>query len=121
MFYELINPGPTHLKGLGVSLYEVPHYDGAYAVGTDSLIYSRRRKAGWRDGWVIGEIEDFHPLSSILMPTTGYLFVNLYRNGKSQTRTVHSLICECIHGPCPNGLQTRHLDGNRTNNSFDNV
>lgn len=34
---------------------------------------------------------------------------------------VHRLVCEIANGPCPPGLQCRHLDGNKLNNNIDNL
>jgi hypothetical protein len=34
---------------------------------------------------------------------------------------VHRLVCEAYHGPCPPGLQCRHLDGNQANNAPSNL
>lgn len=35
--------------------------------------------------------------------------------------TVHRLICSAFHGPCPKNMMSRYLDGNKTNNSPDNL
>jgi len=47
----------------------------------------------------------------------GYYEVNI--NGK--TRLVHRLILETFVGPCPEGMECRHLDGNKLNNHVDNL
>jgi hypothetical protein len=40
---------------------------------------------------------------------------------KRCTREVNYWICWAFHGPCPPGMQCRHLDGNSLNNSPDNL
>lgn len=53
--------------------------------------------------------------AQMLTPTIGshgYPMVSLGRKAK---RTVHSLVAESFIGPCPEGLEIRHGDGNRTN------
>lgn len=42
-------------------------------------------------------------------------------DGKLQNVEVHALVCEAFHGPCPDGMQTRHLDGDGLNNHADNL
>jgi hypothetical protein len=34
---------------------------------------------------------------------------------------VHRLVLEAFVGPCPEGLETRHLDGNPSNNRLENL
>lgn len=43
------------------------------------------------------------------------------RNGLRKSRYLHRLIAEAFHGPCPDGHQCRHLDGNRSNNASGNL
>lgn len=51
----------------------------------------------------------------------GYCRVHLQVNGETKSKYVHSLVAEVFIGPRPAGFQIRHLDGNKTNNSFDNI
>ena len=51
----------------------------------------------------------------------GYSNVLLYRDRKRQSRLVHRLVLEAFTGPRPEGMVTRHLDGNHTNNHIDNL
>ena len=49
----------------------------------------------------------------------GYLMVKPYEdNGKRQTRTVHSLVLLGAVGPCPPGMESRHLDDDPLNNRW---
>jgi hypothetical protein len=52
---------------------------------------------------------------------TGYLTVQLFFNGVVLRRTVHRLVMEVFVGPLRDGFETRHLDGNRLNNSISNL
>jgi hypothetical protein len=38
-----------------------------------------------------------------------------------QKRYVHRLVAELVYGPCPEGLECRHLDGDRANNDYKNL
>lgn len=37
------------------------------------------------------------------------------------SRTLHSIVAAAFHGPCPTGMQIRHLDGSRDNAKADNL
>ncbi len=47
----------------------------------------------------------------------GYLTVKI----QGKPRTVHRLVLEAFVGPCPPGMQCRHLDGNPANNRLENL
>ena len=51
----------------------------------------------------------------------GYLRVTLCQHGKTSRKYIHRLVLETFVGPCPLGMQCRHLDGNRSNNEVDNL
>lgn len=51
----------------------------------------------------------------------GHLRVVLCANGKQRVVGVHRLVCEAFHGPCPDGMETRHLDGKAWRNVPDNL
>jgi hypothetical protein len=53
----------------------------------------------------------------------GYLTVGLSAGTRAsrQSRTVHSLILETFRGPCPPGMEARHLDGDQANNRLENL
>jgi len=52
---------------------------------------------------------------------TGYLTVGLYRDGQMHIVALHRLLLEVFMGPCPEGMQCRHLDGNKQNNNLCNL
>jgi hypothetical protein len=51
----------------------------------------------------------------------GYLRIKLSVQNKQTDAYVHRLVCEAYYGPCPPGMQCRHLDGDRTNNAPNNL
>lgn len=52
----------------------------------------------------------------------GYVTVGLRRKGEKQIAFyVHRLMLETFVGPCPDGMECRHLDGNPKNNSLGNL
>ena len=76
-----------------------------YSVSDKGVIYSKHKKGG------------------ALRPTLydGYYYINLYKNGKSHTRTVHRVVLETFIGLRPKRMECRHLDGNTENNKLNNL
>lgn len=53
--------------------------------------------------------------------STGYVRVNLYKDGKAKTETVHSLVIKTFIGKRDEGMQINHIDGDKTNNDLSNL
>lgn len=52
----------------------------------------------------------------------GYLAIKLTGDHNYRiSKTVHRLVCEAWHGPCPPGLQAAHLDGDQLHNVPSNL
>src|ERR1022692_1435720 len=61
---------------------------------------------------------------TVLRPTLtklGYLRVEPCADGSGRKVMVHVLVAAAFHGPCPPGLEVRHLDGNSQNNAASNL
>ena len=87
----------------------VPGYEGRYEVSDQGTVRTLRRprvKGGPLKPWA-GE--------------WGHLHVNLRRDGQQKQWAVHRLVALIFIGPCPDGLEVRHLDGNPANNAVDNL
>lgn len=57
-----------------------------------------------------------------LTPTKqGYLVVGLGDVGKSRAFHVHRLVLEAFVGPCPEGMECRHLNDNKIDNKLVNL
>jgi len=52
---------------------------------------------------------------------SGHLVINLWKNKKPKTQYIHRLVLEAFVGPCPEGMECRHLDGNPQNNNLSNL
>lgn len=90
----------------------VPGYEGLYEVSDRGRVRSLPRlTASGRLG------------GRVLRPriVDGYLRVNLSKDGVAQSRKIHQLVAEAFLGPCPPGLEIRHLDGNSKNNAIWNL
>lgn len=68
-----------------------------------------------------------HPFPSerrIVTPVknkTGYLQVTLHQGREKFTRNIHRLVLETFVGPCPDGMECAHGDGNRQNPVLSNL
>lgn len=51
----------------------------------------------------------------------GHRFVDLRRDGRNHRCYIHRLILEAFVGPCPEGQECRHIDGDPANNNLDNL
>lgn len=130
----------TMLREQGVSLDKIAKLLGHQDQRTTDLIYSHPSPAAFLAETVqLLDYETRRPIPSVpgysacgagfvwnistgkrlkgAPSTNDYLRLKLPVDGKLVDRYVHRLICEAWHGPCPEGLQCRHLDGSRTNNA----
>lgn len=87
---------------------EIPGFEN-YLIDKSGKVWSKSRK-GARTG-------------KFLSPwtTKGHLLVRLYKNKKPHTRYVHRLVLETFIGPCPEGLECCHNNGNPANNHLGNL
>ena len=93
-----------------VRITEYPNYyitrDGRVWSGPRRNLIGRRLKGKW--------------LKSNL-GSHGYATVDLFKGGKRKTLLIHRLILEAYVGPCPDGMECRHLDGDPVNNNLENL
>ena len=51
----------------------------------------------------------------------GYCRVKLRKDGRYCQQSIHRLVLETFVGPCPDGMECRHLNGNRSDNRVENL
>lgn len=85
----------------------VPGYEGHYEVSEDGQVASV--KSG-----------DRRPMSP-LRQKSGHLGVSLCLGGVKTRYRIHRLVMHAFVGPCPEGLEVRHLDGDPENNYLANL
>lgn len=52
---------------------------------------------------------------------SNYAKVALCKDGKSETRRVHRIVLEAFVGPRPEGMECRHLNGDKFDNRLENL
>lgn len=92
---------------------DIPNFPG-YAITDDGRVWSKQRKLPdgrtWAGRWLSPNKQH-----------TGYLTVTLCRRGEHHQKLVHRLVLETFVGPCPDGMECCHEDGNRSNNKLTNL
>lgn len=76
------------------------------------------------DGGSVQRCDGYRSSPKPLQPVPnhhGYLNVNLSRNSKGKTFKVHSLVCEAFIGPRPEGMTINHKNGDKNDNSVQNL
>jgi hypothetical protein len=106
---------------IAVEYRDIPDFPG-YRIGNDGSVWScwykisHGRPLGIQ--WYMGA--EWHRMA-FSIDHGGYRQVGLSRDGKRHCRKVHRLVAERFIGPRPAGMQIRHLDGTRTNNTPANL
>lgn len=90
------------------SLRKLGHPD--YVIGDDGSVWRWWKLKGWK------QRPTDKPDSS-----TGYISIALCTNHKVESFYVHRLVLLVFAGDCPVGMESRHLDGDRTNNRLINL
>ena len=83
-----------------------------YEVSNDGQV----RRATGGQGAVIGKILRWHTHTS-----SGYPDIRFNVDRKQTAIPVHRLVANAFLGDRPEGMQIRHLDGNKLNNHIDNL
>lgn len=92
---------------------EIKEFPGYY-ITRDGRVWSRIARNG------SGGLTDTYRLMKARKNEYGYPFVML--GGKNRKkRFIHRLLLETFVGPCPPGMQCRHLDGDPGNYSMTNI
>ncbi len=104
----------------GVRFAFIKRFPG-YAVASDGTIWSCRKtgpagklnRFGFRDKWQI---------MNLARASNRYLVTCMTEtNGTKLRVSVHRIVLEAFCGPAPEGMEACHGDGDRENNSIDNL
>lgn len=92
-----------------------------YRFGSDGSAWTQRCR-GRKKGQVGPALGEWKLLKPIFHHQTGYFMVMMTGLDKKQSNCyLHRLILEAFHGPCPEGMGCRHLNGIRTDNRLENL
>ncbi len=90
-----------------------------YRVGNDGSVWSLWRSRGGKGGQTLGKV--WRKRKPWLGRRDGYFLIGINANGKQATTSVHRLVLEAFIGPCPDGMEACHNNGNRADNRSTNL
>jgi hypothetical protein len=97
----------THMTA---ELRDIPGFPG-YAITRDGRVWSYPKKCSSADGmWL-----------KSLPKSDGYMKVGLRKDGTYYQPYVHRLVLETFVGPCPEGMECCHNNGNPSDNRVENL
>ena len=97
----------------------IPGYEGFYEVSSAGKVRSIARKVPHGLGNAYRNVKE--RILSSSPANNGYPSVMLSKEGKKKLCTVHKLVMLAFAGPCPDGLEIAHADGNRLNSRLENL
>lgn len=101
---------------------ECPSYPG-YSITVDGHVFTHRKRFGLGKGNGGGVVID-PKYCREMKPYKGhggYIYVSISLPQGQRSVGIHLLLLDAYVGPRPNGLETRHLDGNPENYSLANI
>lgn len=104
------------------SWHPVPGYTGLYEVSDQGRVRSLDRIVTQRNRW--GGMTTYPLKGRVLRPgstKTGRLQVNLSKNNNSWVVSVHALVALAFLGPCPDGREIDHVNGDCRDNRLANL
>ena len=87
-------------------MVKIPNFPDYYVTYDGRVLSKKRKKPKWL---------------SLVRNDTGHLHVWLFQNNHNHLKYVHQLVLVAFVGPCPKGMECRHLDGNPENNHLSNL
>ena len=97
----------------------IPGCEGFHSVSNLGRVRSEAAVIARRAGAQAGTAKTM--LKPSISKSHGYAVVNIVRYGKRQPYLIHRLVAETFLGPCPDGMECAHGDGNRRNASLNNL
>jgi hypothetical protein len=97
-------------------------YEGLYEVSNLGRVRTVERTLTRKNGALF--TVRARVLKTWSMSNGNHQFVGLYTSspgGRSQTTAVHRIVLEAFVGPCPEGMECCHNDGNPRNNNVTNL
>ena len=91
---------------------DIPNYEGYYQVSDLGRVKSLQRKRILKEFIMVTYVNN-----------KGYLFVNLWKNGKPSKKYIHQLVAICFlnHNPCGYKIVVDHINHDKKDNKLINL
>jgi hypothetical protein len=99
----------------------VPGYEGLYEVSSLGRVKSLARECRAMRKGTMASVPIPERMLTPTQISVGYLTVGLSRDGNCKTKYIHQLVCEAWNGPRPEGFDAAHFDGDKHNNTPENL
>jgi hypothetical protein len=86
-------------------------YEGIYEVSNLGRVKRIRTATCTQAGLILRTNPQWH----------GYHLVSLYLSGVQKVISVHRVVARVFHGPCSDGHEVNHIDGDKANNAASNL
>lgn len=96
----------------------IPGYEGFYEISNLDRVRSVARMVRVRGG---GLRRSKAKIKKGFVTKGEYISYGLWKEGKERVLYLHQLKLMAYVGPCPEGMECRHLDGNAKNNNLSNL
>lgn len=115
--------GVVHrIRGIEMSQNRCSSYLG-YSVSEDGSVFTHRKRYGKGQGNGGGVKIDWGYIRKLnsYRGHGGYWYVSVSTEQGQRSIPVHTMLMDAFVGPCPDGYEVRHLDGNPENNNLENL
>ena len=100
----------------------IPKYEGLYLVSNCGNVKSVDRIVSLYDPrWQQVTCHKIKGQNRIPGIRSGYPSLMLSKRGKTRSHDIHRLVLAAFVGPCPEGMEACHNDGNKRNNRVENL
>lgn len=107
----------NHTKNSVEQWKSIPHYEGYYEVSDQGRVRSLDRTIVTVQGRRTVPGKALTPSTDAL----GRMVVNLSKGGKPKQFKVHRLVMRAFRGPCPDGMEVCHNNGDSADNRLENL
>ena len=90
---------------------QIPNYEGWYDISDFGRVKRVKASMGAVVGRILKQQINQH----------GYYMSHLSKKNEDRLLATHRLVILAFVGPCPDGKQVNHIDGDKTNNRVDNL